>query len=132
MSPPWRVLHERLCSHGLLVKLIKKTEGEGEDEESAPGTQVVTVDAAEDEKKAPGSSASSIAPTQAYDAAAAAPVDKSLVPADAKRAFWLSTVLILIIAVVVPIPLGASTYVFSPRFFTGWVVVSMVRRAASW
>ena len=44
-----------------------------------------------------------------------------------RRAFWLSTAIIFIIAVLVPIPLGASTYVFSPAFFTGWLVVAMVR-----
>ena len=107
----------------VLVKLIKKTEGEG-DEESVPNGQVVNVDAAsEDEKKSSESSSSSIAQHDAYSDA---PVDKSLVPADAKRAFWLSTIIIIIISVLVPIPLGASTYIFSPRFFTGWIVVSMV------
>ena len=45
---------------------------------------------------------------------------------DAKRAFWLSTVIIVIIAVIVPIPLGSSTYIFSPGFFTAWIVVAMV------
>lgn len=47
-------------------------------------------------------------------------------PADVKRAFWLSTIIILVIAVLVPIPLGVSTYIFSPQFFTAWMVIAMV------
>ncbi|OCB83863.1 solute symporter family transporter [Sanghuangporus baumii] len=48
-------------------------------------------------------------------------------PADVKRAFWISTTLIAIIAVLIPIPLGISTYVFSPAFFTAWMIMAMVR-----
>ncbi|KAI5121046.1 hypothetical protein M0805_008622 [Coniferiporia weirii] len=47
-------------------------------------------------------------------------------PADVKRAFWWSTVMIIIISVLVPIPLGASNYIFSPGFFTAWMVVAMI------
>ncbi|KAL5501336.1 hypothetical protein ACEPAH_8596 [Sanghuangporus vaninii] len=47
-------------------------------------------------------------------------------PADVKRAFWISTTLIAIIAVLIPIPLGISTYVFSPAFFTAWMIMAMI------
>ena len=57
--------------------------------------------------------------------------DKALLPADAKRAFWLSTAVIIIISVIVPIPLGSSTYIFSPKFFTAWIVIAMVRNLRS-
>lgn len=104
-----------------LVKLIRKTEDEG-DEESVADAQV-NVDVPDDEKKGSDSTATSV---EQHDVYSDAPIDKSLLPADAKRAFWLSTIIIIIIAVLVPIPLGASSYIFSPRFFTGWIVVSMV------
>ena len=55
------------------------------------------------------------------------PDDKDLLPADAKRAFWVSAAIIIVIAVLIPIPLGSSTYIFSPGFFTAWVIISMVR-----
>lgn len=47
-------------------------------------------------------------------------------PADVKRAFWWSTAIIVIIAILVPIPLGSASYVYSPGFFTAWMVVAMV------
>lgn len=47
-------------------------------------------------------------------------------PANVRRAFWISTTLIMIISILVPIPLGASGYIFSPGFFTAWMVVAMV------
>ncbi|THH05204.1 hypothetical protein EW145_g4967 [Phellinidium pouzarii] len=46
-------------------------------------------------------------------------------PADVKTAFIYSTILIIIISVIIPIPLGASNYVFSSGFFTGYMVVAM-------
>lgn len=42
------------------------------------------------------------------------------------RAAWFSGALSLIIAIVIPIPLFASNYVFSRRFFEVWVGLSMV------
>lgn len=52
-------------------------------------------------------------------------------PASVRKAFWWSTVIIICIAVLVPIPLGASNYVFSPGFFTAWMVVAMVSSSSS-
>jgi urea-proton symporter len=107
--------------------LIQQLHGETDEESvSLPETQTAAVLADEKKTPEPESSAPSIDQHDAY----AANADKSLLPADAKRAFWLSTVIILIIAVVVPIPLGASTYIFSPGFFTAWIIVAMVR--VSW
>ena len=57
---------------------------------------------------------------------------QKIAPADVKRAFLISTVLIIIIAVIIPIPLGASPYVFSSGFFTGWMVFAMVRLLLPW
>ena len=48
-------------------------------------------------------------------------------PADVKRAFYFSALIIIIIAVLIPIPLGSSNYIFSSGFFTAWMVVAMVR-----
>lgn len=47
-------------------------------------------------------------------------------PADVKKAFFWSAVIIVVISVIIPIPLGASTYVFSTGFFTAYLVVTMV------
>lgn len=49
--------------------------------------------------------------------------------ADAKKAFWWCSVYTIIIAVLIPIPLGASNYVYSEGFFTAWIVVAMVRQS---
>jgi hypothetical protein len=42
------------------------------------------------------------------------------------RACWFSGVLSLIIAIIIPIPMFASGYVFSRRFFEVWTGFSMV------
>lgn len=47
-------------------------------------------------------------------------------PADVKKAFLWSAVIIVIISIIIPIPLGASTYIFSTGFFTAYLVVAMV------
>lgn len=49
--------------------------------------------------------------------------------ADAKKTFWWCSVYTIIIAVLIPIPLGASNYVYSEGFFTAWIVVAMVRQS---
>ncbi|KAH8118812.1 solute symporter family transporter [Phellopilus nigrolimitatus] len=47
-------------------------------------------------------------------------------PANVMKAFWWSAAIIIVMAVIVPIPLGASNYIFSPGFFTAWMVVAMI------
>ncbi|EKM51513.1 uncharacterized protein PHACADRAFT_212160 [Phanerochaete carnosa HHB-10118-sp] len=117
------------------IKLIQKSD-DVSDEESIDAQVVVVAASPSDDKKdadvsidekatPPGSS---VAPSvEQHDAYANPhPNDWDLLPADAKRAFWQSTAIIVIIAVLVPIPLGSSTYIFSPGFFTAYIVVAMV------
>ncbi|GJE97151.1 solute symporter family transporter [Phanerochaete sordida] len=79
------------------------------------------------DEKAVGSSAASSVGAPEHDAYTnPAPDDTDLLPADARRAFWVSAAIIIVIAVLVPIPLGSSNYIFSPGFFTAWIVVAMV------
>jgi hypothetical protein len=42
------------------------------------------------------------------------------------RAAWFSAALSLVIAILIPIPMFASHYVFSRRFFEVWVGISIV------
>lgn len=91
-----------------------------------PTTQVLTV-TVEDEKASKHSKTPSVAEI------AAELVHEDFVeivetaePASVKKAFWWSTIIILTLAVVIPIPLGSASYVFSVKFFTAWIVVAMV------
>lgn len=99
------------------VKMIQKQDHDLEDD-ALPANQVV--DSLADEKKSDNSPTTSVEQHELESGSDTLPH-----PADVKRAFWLSTIIILVIAVVIPIPLGASTYIFSPRFFTAWMVVAM-------
>lgn len=89
-------------------------------------TQVLTV-TVEDEKASKDSKAPSVAEVTAEL------VHEDFIeiveqadPVDVKKAFWWSAVIIIIISVIIPIPLGSASYVYSPGFFTAWMVVAMV------
>lgn len=100
-----------------VVKMIHKQDSDLEND-ALPANQVV--DDSADEKKSANSPTTSIEQHELESGNDPLPH-----PADVKRAFWLSTIIILVIAVIIPIPLGASTYIFSPRFFTAWMVFAM-------
>lgn len=42
------------------------------------------------------------------------------------RAAWFSAALSLVIAIIIPIPMFASNYIFSRRFFEVWISFSMI------
>lgn len=41
------------------------------------------------------------------------------------RASWFSSALAMVIAIIIPMPMFAAHYVFSRRFFEGWVGISI-------
>ena len=98
-----------------------------------PTTQVINVNVDEEKKTEELAEESSPASSQPQHLGSESDDELELPhPADVKRAFWISVILIAIIAILVPIPLGISTYVFSPAFFTGWIVMAMVRVLAAY
>ena len=106
------------------VKVIGQVHHEGE---LLPTAQVITVNH-DDEKSSKDSKTPSVAEVTAELAHEDfVEVVELADPADVKRAFWWSAVIIIIVAVIIPIPLGSVSYVYSPGFFTAWMVVAMVR-----
>jgi len=105
------------------IKIIGQAHREGD---LLPTAQVVTV-VHDVEKTSKGSTSPSVAEVTAelMHEDFVEVVEKAD-PADVRRAFWWSTVIIVIIAILVPIPLGSASYVYSPGFFTAWMVVAMI------
>ncbi|KAF8153974.1 solute symporter family transporter [Crassisporium funariophilum] len=58
--------------------------------------------------------------------AAAFPVGYDVLKASFRRAAWYSLTLTAIVAIVVPLPLFFSEYIFSEKFFSFWISVSII------
>ncbi|KAL5512651.1 hypothetical protein ACEPAG_2917 [Sanghuangporus baumii] len=101
------------------TRSIKMIQSIHHDRDALPTTQVINVPV-EEEKKDVATS-----PSVEYNGVEQEE-DELPQAADVKRAFWISTTLVMIISILVPVPLGASGYIFSSGFFTAWMVVAMI------
>jgi len=81
-------------------------------------------DEADDEKKAELDGR--VAPVLDEETAApTSPLDHAALQRTFVRAGWLSIVLTLLVVVVIPMPLYGCDYIYSPKFFAGWVGVGI-------
>ncbi|GAA5911056.1 sodium:solute symporter family protein [Sporobolomyces salmoneus] len=53
-------------------------------------------------------------------------LDRAMLERVLKKATWGSAILAVIITVIIPLPLFFSHYIFSPKFFTGWVAIALI------
>ena len=117
-----RFLWKRRRAHRALVEIIGQTHHEGD---GMRVTEVVTALPDSDEEKGIKTPSSDEGKAGAYRGYTE--IETHPMPADVRRAFIWSSVIIIIISVLLPIPLGASTYIFSPGFLTAYLIVAMVR-----
>jgi len=59
-------------------------------------------------------------------AESAAALDRNELQRVFKRASWISLLLTFIITILIPMPMFGENYIFSRKFFTGWIAVSII------
>jgi len=60
------------------------------------------------------------------DSESPAPPDHAELQRVFKRAGWLSLALTFVVTILIPMPMFGQDYIFSRKFFTGWVAVSII------